>query len=238
MQTASGHIYERNASSFGNARNRQSSRPTWQAFANRYANDRECLASYLAMEAAEVIGGVKPANLINLVDRERSCGRNVYRLWRRYGKRLLTEAGLAARELVQRDDGVLLLIFQPERLATHLATQRVTNFLNRAGYHPSDDTRAVLDQLSSRFHNGRVPHEIGVILGYPLKDVAGFMGWACLPVTGQGPWKIYGDPCPSLAVVDACRRCRITMANRLCAGDSPFACLQLSSQQVLSLSMN
>ena len=87
---------------------------------------------------------------------------------------------------------------------------------------------AVLDQLSLRFHGGQVPHEVGVILGYPLKDVAGFMGWVRLPVTGQGPWKIYGDPRSSLAVVDACRRCRVTMASRLCAGDSPVACLQLA----------
>ena len=238
MQAATENSSHPKKLSEGTASNRHGLRPTWQAFANRYSNDRECLASYLAMEAAEVIGGAKPANLINLVDRERSCGRNLYRLWRRFGKKLLAEAGLAARELVQRDDGVLLLIFQSEGLSDYLATQRVTNFLRRAGYHQPDNASAVLDQLSIRFHSGRIPHEIGVILGYPLKDVAGFMGWASLPVTGQGPWKIYGDPRPSLAVVDACRRCRDIMANRLCSGDSPFACLQLTSQQELSLSIN
>ncbi len=238
MQSAPDNSYFRNDAPHSPARNVQAPRPTWQALAHRFSNDRECLASYLAMEAAEVIGGAKPANLINLVDRERSCGRNLYRLWRRYGQQLLVQAGLSARELVQRNDGVLLLIFQPEQLADYLATQRVTNFLHRAGYCQPSDMSAVLDQLSLRFHGGQVPHEVGVILGYPLKDVAGFMGWVRLPVTGQGPWKIYGDLRPSLAVVDACRRCQVTMANRLCSGDSPVDCLQLAPLNTFSSPTN
>ena len=214
-------------------------RPLWHHLAPRFTGERECLAAYLALEAAEVLGGAKPANLINLVDRERHCGRNLYRLWRRHGQTLLTEAGLAARELVQRDDGILLLIFHPGRLADYLATPRVGNFLQRAGYPQPAETRAVLDQLSNRFAGGQIPHEIGVVLGYPLKDVAGFMGWTSLPMTDQGPWKIFGDPRPSREVVAACRGCREAMALRLACCATPFECLtlqRLDRQELLSAS--
>jgi hypothetical protein len=66
------------------------------------------------------------------------------------------------------------------------------------------------------------PHEVGVFLGYPLKDVAGFMGWVDLPVTCQGPWKIYGNPDRSLALADGFRACRLRMDQRLrcCANAS------------------
>ena len=39
------------------------------------------------------------------------------------------------------------------------------------------------------------------------------MGWAPLPFTCQGPWKIYGDPTVSLGLAEAFRqsRCRMVM---------------------------
>jgi hypothetical protein len=200
-------------------------RPSWLDIAPLFPCERECLGSYLALEAAEVIDGIKPANLINLVDRQRACGRNLYQLWQRHGKLLLAHSGLAARELVQRNDGVLLLIYQPARLAAHLETGKIANFLSKAGYSQPTVMAQVLDELASRFAGGGFPHEIGVLLGYPLKDVAGFMGWVRLPVSHQGPWKMYGDPRPGLAVAAACRDCRQTMASRLAMGISPLDCL-------------
>ena len=37
------------------------------------------------------------------------------------------------------------------------------------------------------------PHEIGVFLGYPLKDVLGFMGYGKKELVEIRNWKIYGD---------------------------------------------
>ena len=204
-------------------------RPHWHDLAHRFTGEYECLASYLALEASEVLGGAKPANLLNLVDRTLPCGRNLFRLWQRHGQRLLAQSGLAARELVQRSDGILLLIYRPERLAAHLNTPKVANFLRRAGYRQAEVMEATLKELTSRVANDSFPHEIGAILGYPLKDVAGFMGWVHLPVTGQGPWKIYGDPRPSLEVVAACRGCREKMARRLATCLNPLDCLNVVS---------
>jgi hypothetical protein len=200
-------------------------RPNWLDIAHRFPGECECLASYLALEAAEVIDGIKPANLINLIDRQHSCGRNIYQFWQRHGKRLLAHSGLAVRELVYRNDGVLILIYHPARLAAHLKTPKVANFLHKAGYSRPTVMMQVLEALTSRFAVGDFPHEIGALLGYPLKDVAGFMGWVRLPVSHQGPWKMYGDPRPGLVVAAACRGCRETMASRLAMGINPLDCL-------------
>lgn len=204
-------------------------RPTWHDLAHRFTGERECLASYLALEGAEVIDGAKPANLLNLVDRERSCGRNIYRLWGKHGKTLLTLSGLAALVLAQRENSVLLLIYHPQRLAAHLETPKVANFLRCAGYRQLAALDETLEELRSRCSASDFPHEVGVFLGYPLKDVAGFMGWAKLSFSHQGPWKIYGDPRSSLAMIAACRQCRDRMARHLCMGVSPLACLARNS---------
>jgi hypothetical protein len=213
-------------------------RPAWHDLAHRFTGERECLASYLALEAAEVIGGAKPANLINLLDWQRPCGRNIYRLWLKHGQQLLAQSGLAAFELAQREKSVLLLIFHPQQLAGYLETPKVANFLRRAGYRRHAAMADVLTELQSRCTAADFPHEIGAILGYPLKDVAGFMGWVNLPVTGQGPWKIYGDPRPSLDAVAACRSCRETMARRLDQGENPFSCLCSPDRMAFRINLN
>jgi len=99
-------------------------------------------------------------------------------------------------------------------------------FLRKAGYSDPTDLNRTLAELKSRFAGKHFPHEVGAILGYPLKDVAGFMGWAPLPVTGQGPWKICGPPERSLSLAEEFLNCRCRMAQRLACCSTPFDCLK------------
>lgn len=202
-------------------------RPFWQELAGRFADERECLAAFLALETAEVLDGGKPANLINIANRRRACGRNFYRIWRRHGATLLRQSGLAVRELADRGSSLLLLIYRPQALSTLLARPNVVGFLRKAGYAQPADVQLALKELQSRISAAGFPHEIGVFLGYPLKDVAGFMGWAPLPFTCQGPWKIYGDPTGSLGLAETFRQSRCRMARRLSCCATPVDCLQV-----------
>jgi hypothetical protein len=202
-------------------------RPAWFELANRFADERECLASYLALETAEILEGVKPANLINIADHQRGCGRNLYSLWQRYGAALLRRSGLRVRQMAQRDNAVLLLIYHEENLAELLARKNVATFLGKAGYADPSDLGTTLTQLQGRMGGDGFPHEIGVFLGYPLKDVAGFMGLAPLPVTGQGLWKIFGPPEKSLQLAETFLDCRCRMARRLARCATPVDCLKV-----------
>jgi Protein of unknown function (DUF3793) len=205
-------------------------RPIWHYLASRFPNDRECLASFLALETSELLAGEKPANLINVVNRSQGCGKNLYRLWRKYGSELLHASGLAASELVDRDESLLLFIYRLEALDALLARRNVSVLLRRAGYPEPFIPETVLAELQSRLlARGKFPHEIGVFLGYPLKDVMGFMGWAPLSFACQGPWKIYGDPAPSLKLANTFNRCRRRMAGRLARCATPFDCLAPSA---------
>lgn len=203
--------------------------PTWHEVVGRFPDEQDCLASFLAYETAEILAGEKPANLINLVDREHHCGRNFYRLWKRYGTALLARSGLACRELIDRGDSLLLLIHAPLQLQRLLAQENVTVLLRRAGYPAPGSSTAILAELEERIRQRQgFPHEIGIFLGYPLKDVVAFMGWIPLPFTCQGPWKIYGSPEQSLALAECHRSCRNRMVRQLARCTTPVECLKPS----------
>ena len=100
----------------------------------RYRGDRACLAAYLALKVAEVLGGVKPSNLVKLDKRCRPCGRNLYDLWKRHGLRLMAGSGLQVKELLDRGDSLLLLFYDEEALARLLDRKGAAIILRRAGY--------------------------------------------------------------------------------------------------------
>ncbi|WP_236021527.1 DUF3793 family protein [Geomesophilobacter sediminis] len=202
-----------------------SARAGWQEFSPLFPDEQECLASFLALECAEVLAGAKPANILSLADKPRPCGRNLYRLWQKHGAELLSKSDLSARVLADRGSSILIIFFRPDTLAGLLQRRDVATVLGKAGYPATQDPDQALGILQSRMTGGEFPHEVGVFLGYPLKDVVGFMGWGKPRFTCQGPWKIYGDPTPSLQLAETHRACRCLMSSRLAAGCSPLDCL-------------
>jgi hypothetical protein len=70
---------------------------------------------------------------------------------------------------------------------------------SKLGYPHGIDPTLFLEEVRLRWQErGKVPDEIGLALGYPLKDVMGYMGVVSLPCTGACGWRIYGDLKPSL----------------------------------------
>lgn len=206
----------------------QPATPMWRDIVHRFSDGRSCLAAFLAMETAEILDGIKPANLINIVNARQSCGRNLYRLWESYGAELIQGSGLASLVLRRRPDALLLFVYHPESLSALLAQRRVANMLGLAGYREPDNLSDTLSELGRRLDRNIFPHEIGIFLGYPLKDVAAFMGWVSIPFSCQGPWKIYGDPRPSLQLAERHRACRCRMAWQVASCDDPEVCLRLA----------
>ncbi|ABK98418.1 DUF3793 family protein [Pelobacter propionicus] len=209
-------------------------RPSWLWIAHRYPSGMDCLAAFIALEAAEVLAGEKPSVLIGVPDRARACGRNLHSLWLEHGAELMERTCLSARE-IRRGAGFLqLLLSVPDDFSRFLARRDVSSLLRKAGYQEPFSAEHALDQLEQRMNAGTFPHEIGIFLGYPLKDVAAFMGWIRLPFACQGPWKMYGDPRASLGLAERFRACRRGMAERLAATSSALECVVSSSRSVES----
>ncbi len=198
----------------------------WVALGWRFADDRDCLASFLALESAEVLAGVKPANLFRIANKNQPCGRNLYRLWHCQGADVLAASPLKVRPLRCGDDALLLLAYREEVLGRRLRTRSIRTFLRRCGYPAFSTLEECLARLEQRVTDCGIPHEIGVFLGYPLKDVAAFIGWRDLPVTCQRLWKIYGKSRRSLELAERYEGCRRALAEALVAGSSPASLLE------------
>ena len=70
---------------------------------------------------------------------------------------------------------------------------------NKLGYPYDIGPNEFLEEIGRRWQNtGEIPHEIGLALGYPVKDVLGYMGLMSSRCTGTCGWRVYGDPAPSL----------------------------------------
>ena len=198
-----------------------SGRPSPPHILERFSDPLDCLCAHLMLECSEVLAGIKPANLISLVNRNRSCGRNLYQLWQRHNEELaLRFPNLTLRVLQSRPRAMMLLCYNHDHLERHLSHAGIRALLHKAGYEADASCEALLGELCRRVgEHDSFPHEIGLFIGYPAKDVATFMGMVSLPFVCQGPWKIYGNPVQSLGLADQYRCCRQRMTAILATGN-------------------
>ncbi|MFK5926998.1 MAG: DUF3793 family protein [Desulfuromusa sp.] len=166
---------------------------TWIDVAGMFPTPRECLAAFFAIAAAEVISGAKPANMIRIPNQKLPCGRRMYRLWQKFGTDLLKDLPASVRTMRSEKDSVLLLIYRFDLLERRLNGKTMKTFLLRHGYPQSLTLETTLQHLQKSFSDG-IPHEVGMFLGYPMKDVKGFMEQGPGPSQGRGMWRIYGPP--------------------------------------------
>lgn len=78
-----------------------------------------------------------------------------------------------------------------ERLIFNSISQEFLQYINYPQLSSVDDYLLHLIE-KIRFHN-TFPHEIGLFLGYPLKDVLGFMELVPLSYVKTHGWRVYGD---------------------------------------------
>ncbi|MDY5271294.1 MAG: DUF3793 family protein [Tractidigestivibacter sp.] len=62
------------------------------------------------------------------------------------------------------------------------------------------------------------PHELGVLLGYPVRDVRGFMCDGGRGAVACGRWKVYGDPAAAERRFAELPRRESALRERFCAG--------------------
>lgn len=151
----------------------------------------------LATHCAPVLFGKKPAALFPERCLPDTCP------WQ-----LLREQGFLMVRLCRQNQNTLILICHPSLLEASLSDESTCKTLKEMGYPVQKSWRALLGFLCKRFRESpSFPHEVGFFLGYPPKDVLGFMRCAgnsklC------GAWKVYGDEAEAARCFDEYARCR------------------------------
>ena len=171
---------------------------------------------FLAFHCAPAMAGIKGGNLV-------SCPRQLFRdphaLIRQYALSL-SGCGIRLRVLCSCPKAVLLLVYREGPLSRCLAHPEARRLLQEAGY-PDGPLPQLLDHLCGRMgRQGEFPHEIGLFLGYPPVDVAGFQRYKGKNCKLCGHWKVYGDPVTAARTFQRYDRCRFALCRRVRQGHS------------------
>lgn len=142
------------------------------------------LPYYIALQCAPLICGIKISNILIIKNNELD---NVNLIFR--------DTVICIDKIYSNDKKSLLLLYNYKEVESYLHEKYVAQFMNIQGYHTLkiEDT---LNELSKRYKNFKdnkdeFPHELGIILGYPVLDVIGFIENKGRNSIYTGYWKVY-----------------------------------------------
>ncbi len=198
----------------------------------RISNTRDLVYRIVRCIAPTIAGG-KPATVMNISN----DNGGLLDVWDRSKADIFTGSEIDYYELKSTDKNVIVIFFNRSQLNRLLARMPVQKFLSDCGYE-TDSTGSldyVLSVLRQRYAAG-CPHEIGIFLGIPLKDVKGFMGLNSLKNTKRGIWQVYGNPKASEKRMNEYRHAKDMVAGRLFAGENPINIIRDSEIRFFELS--
>ena len=138
----------------------------------------------MVLQCAPVITGIKISNLlIILTDDEDKV------------HAILKKTGIVPYPLLRQKNKTTLLLFRRNELGVYLKQNDVQKFLNEIGYMDLS-FGGILQTIQHRYERyrkkgGSFPHELGILLGYPLEDVLGFIEQNGKNYLYSGYWKVY-----------------------------------------------
>ena len=155
--------------------------------------DYDYILALIKSTVAPTFNDLKLGTMMNL----RNAKRPLKDYWMQ-NKFILRDAlGLDFYELKEGEDFVLVYFFKNNRLEKKLSQIKIKDFLNSYGYISCVSTGDYLNLLSQRFRE-TCPDEIGIFLGYPLKDVMDFKVRDKKACKCTGYWKCFNNEKSSL----------------------------------------
>lgn len=156
----------------------------------KLANEKDKYLTWLVKLLGPVLMGSKPAEIISFPDYDMNKDRKIeqikthFKICKRIDIRVIDVYGGSTK----------VLFYNSSSLDRTLKEYRNKKFLLGIGYPRDYDMNDYLDELEGKIRDGNMPHEIGIFLGYPLKDIIGFFGHPALKLTKVKGWRVYGNP--------------------------------------------
>lgn len=150
--------------------------------------------------------GIKPANMFS-VSKEVFC-RKEYENW----EERFSLHGLESFFIELSGTRILMFVYNKSWTERILSVPYVKKYLEGKGYDYSG-RKDFFSMLKTRLDSSSdFPHEIGIVLGYPVEDVIAFEKCSGKNCKYCGAWKCYSD-------VDNARNCenRFRECSRLCS---------------------
>lgn len=175
--------------------------------------DWKDMETQIAFHCAPLLAGLKLSNLLMLQNRE---------LGRVTG--ILKRAGISYFIVAVANGKVAVLLFDRHRLESYLQEEKVWKIFQDMGYQ-THAMGKILYAFRLRYEkyllwNQEFPHEMGLLLGYPVEDVKGYIlneGENCLYT---GYWKVYGNLTETMALFRQFEKAREVLMGFLANGIS------------------
>lgn len=183
--------------------------------------EKKLFATWLASELAPTLCGSKPATILTLCDTRKL---KLFRWWGQYGAATMADTAVRYIVMVEQPGRYTVLFYRQDLLEDCLNEPERKAFFLRLGYPVNAGLDNCLAVLKTKFADG-CPHEIGLFLGIPLRDVLGFMGFSGEPLSCRSHWCIFGDPAQSLILIEQHNTDRGTVQSLLQTGICPLTVL-------------
>ena len=105
----------------------------------------------------------------------------------------LVPNGIRLLPVKRMEHRILLYMYRPDKLEEDFRNHEAQEILVAKGYPVGNADQCVVKLIRRLNGSETFPHEIGLYLGYPPKDVAAFMENSTAGVKYVGIWKVYSD---------------------------------------------
>lgn len=119
---------------------------------------------------------------------------------------MLNPRGIYFKVLKKFESKALIYVYRPSKLLETLGKNEIQVFLKKYGYIDFSIENC-LNILQLNLQNDEFPHEIGVFLDYPLKDIKGFIKHKGANSKLVGYWKVYDDPISAEKIFNKYKKC-------------------------------
>ena len=152
-----------------------------------FSERADCLCKMIAEQCAPVMFGIKPSNLL-IIDP----------VYEPVLMSIVAGTGLKVRCFYFGSGRHVWFMYSEKMLIQYLETPEISEFMRQFGYKPDMPLGQVLLHTSKRFRRYKkkelpFPHEMGILLGYPLCDVRGFIENGGKNYLCSGYWKVYAN---------------------------------------------
>lgn len=138
----------------------------------------------LALQCAPLITGLKISNLLNI------CKEDFSQM-----QEIIKGSHISYYPLLKSGHKMIILLYHKESLERYFEEARAKRLLEKAGYE-SFGLEEILAEFCMRYRHYmenqmNFPHEMGLLLGYPIEDVEGFIKYKGNNSLCTGYWKVY-----------------------------------------------
>ena len=180
--------------------------------------------SKLAYHTAPSLLGIKCASLVSIDENEFNIIEQINQFNIKAEKK-----NLKIRSLCRCKNRTLILLYNEKLLTKRLKEKESRDILLNYGYDIDFKLENDLVHLSDSIaKNNDFPHEIGIFLGYPIEDVAGFIEHKGDNFKLCGCWKVYGDIEKAKRMFKSFDNCRAFLCNKLNQGNDIYQALKIS----------